>query len=109
MLNTDNFTLEVTGSEIPLAEKGRVHLTQSELRKVKLEQWNKAFEYILQASETRKGILRRKIKLTDILKVKTKRIPKAEKPKTPNFVQAFFSENHSKYCPPVAFVDEADR
>lgn len=55
-----------------LEEKGRVHLTQSELRKVKLEQWNKAFEYILQASETRKGILRRKIKLTDILKVKTR-------------------------------------
>jgi hypothetical protein len=55
-----------------LSEKGRVHLTQSELRKVKLEQWNKAFEYILQASETRKGILRRKIKLTDILKVKTR-------------------------------------
>ena len=44
-----------------------------------------------------------------ILKVKTKKIPKAEKPKTPNFVQAFFSENHSKYCPPVAFVNEADR
>lgn len=44
-----------------------------------------------------------------ILKVKTKRIPKAQKPKTPNFVQAFFSENHSKYCPPVAFVDEADK
>lgn len=44
-----------------------------------------------------------------ILKVKTKRIPKAQKSKTPNFVQAFFSENHSKYCPPVAFVDETDR
>ncbi len=55
-----------------LSEKGRVHLTQSELRKVKLEQWNKAFEYILQASETRQGILRRKIKLTDIIKVKTR-------------------------------------
>ena len=44
-----------------------------------------------------------------ILKVKRKKIPKAEKPKTPNFVQAFFSENHSKYCPPVAFVDETDK
>ena len=55
-----------------LSEKGRVHLTQSELRKLKLEEWNKAFEYILQASETRQGILRRKIKLTDIIKVKTR-------------------------------------
>lgn len=44
-----------------------------------------------------------------ILKVKTKKIPKLHPPKTPNFIQAFFSENHSKYCPPVAFVDEADR
>jgi hypothetical protein len=55
-----------------LAEEGRVHLTQRQLRKIKLEQWNNAFEYILQASETRKGILRRKIKLTDIIKVKTR-------------------------------------
>jgi len=44
-----------------------------------------------------------------ILKLKTKKIPKAEKPKTPNFVQAFFSENHNKYCPPVVFVDEIDK
>ena len=41
-----------------------------------------------------------------ILKVKTKKIPE---PKTPNLVQAFFTENHSKYCPPVAFVDESDK
>ena len=67
--NSNEFRDSVTEA---LAEKGRVHLTQSELRKVKLEQWNKAFEYILQASETRKGILRRKIKLTDIIKVKTR-------------------------------------
>ena len=44
-----------------------------------------------------------------ILKVKTKNIPEPQEPKTPNFVQAFFSENHTKYCPPVTFVDETDR
>ncbi len=56
-----------------LAEKGRVSLTQSELRKVKLESWNQAFEYILQASAVRKGIFRRKIDILDIIKVKTNR------------------------------------
>jgi len=56
-----------------LADKGRVTLTQSELRKVKLESWNQAFEYILQASAVRKGIFRRKIDVLDIIKVKTKR------------------------------------
>lgn len=44
-----------------------------------------------------------------ILKVKTKKIPVQKEPKTPNFVQAFFTENHDKYCPPVSFVDEVDR
>jgi len=44
-----------------------------------------------------------------ILKVKTKKIPEPQKPKTPNFVQAFFAENHNKYCPPVTFVDESDK
>lgn len=44
-----------------------------------------------------------------ILKIKTKKIPVPKEPKTPNFVQAFFTENHSKYCPPVSFVDEKDR
>jgi len=44
-----------------------------------------------------------------ILKVKTKKIPIPKEPKTPNFVQAFFTENHDKYCPPVSFVDEVDR
>lgn len=44
----------------------------------------------------------------NVLKVKTK-IPVPKEPKTPNFVQAFFTENHSKYCPPVSFVDEVDR
>lgn len=44
-----------------------------------------------------------------ILKVKTKKIPVPKEPKTPNFVQAFFTENHDKYCPPVSFVDERDR
>ena len=56
-----------------LADKGRVSLTQSELRKLKLESWNKAFEYILQASAVRKGIFRRKIDILDIIKVKTNR------------------------------------
>lgn len=56
-----------------LADRGRVNLTQSELRKVKLESWNNAFEYILQASAVRKGIFRRKIDVLDIIKVKTKR------------------------------------
>jgi len=41
-----------------------------------------------------------------ILKVKTKKIPE---PKTSNFVQVFFTENHNKYCPPVTFVDETDK
>lgn len=44
-----------------------------------------------------------------LLKVKIKNIPEPQKPKTPNFVQAFFAENHSKYCPPVTFVDETDK
>ena len=44
-----------------------------------------------------------------ILKVKTKKIPELQKPKTPNFVEAFFTQNHNKYCPPVTFVDEADK
>jgi len=44
-----------------------------------------------------------------ILKVKTKKIPVQKEPKTPNFVEAFFTENHNKYCPPVSFVDERDR
>jgi len=44
-----------------------------------------------------------------ILKVKTKKIPEPQKPHTPNFIQAFFAENHNKYCPPVTFVDEIDR
>ena len=56
-----------------LADKGRVSLTQSELRKLKLESWNNAFEYILQASAVRKGIFRRKIDILDIIKVKTNR------------------------------------
>jgi len=56
-----------------LADQGRVSLTQSELRKVKLESWNNAFEYILQASQVRKGILRRKIDVLDIMKIKTTR------------------------------------
>ena len=54
-----------------LADQGRVNLTQSELRKLKLESWNNAFEYILQASQVRKGILRRKIDVLDIIKIKT--------------------------------------
>lgn len=65
-------TKEIDSISDSLADKGRISLTQTELRKLKLQEWNKAFEYILQASETRKGILRRKIKLTDILKVKTR-------------------------------------
>ncbi len=44
-----------------------------------------------------------------ILKVNIKKIPEPQEPKTPNFIQAFFTENHSKYCPPVAFVNETDR
>jgi len=45
-----------------------------------------------------------------ILKVKTKKIPKLKEPQTtPNFIKAFFADNHSKYCPPVSFVDEGDR
>jgi len=44
----------------------------------------------------------------NILKVKTKKIPKPKESKTPNFIQAFFSENHNKYCPPVTFVDKND-
>lgn len=44
-----------------------------------------------------------------ILKVKTKKIPEPQEPKTPNFIQAFFAENHNKYCPPVTFVDETDK
>jgi len=44
-----------------------------------------------------------------ILKIKTKKIPKLKKQTTPNFIRAFFTENHSKYCPPVSFVDETDR
>lgn len=44
-----------------------------------------------------------------ILKVKINNTPEPQEPPTPNFVQAFFTENHNKYCPPVAFVDEADR
>jgi hypothetical protein len=56
-----------------LPEEGRVGLTQSEIRRIKLESWNNAFEYIIQASQTRKGILRRKINVLDIIKVKTKR------------------------------------
>ena len=56
-----------------LADKGRVSLTQTELRKIKLESWNSAFEYLLQASQVRKGIFRRKIDVLDIIKVKTKR------------------------------------
>lgn len=36
-------------------------------------------------------------------KIKKDKAPK--KSKTPNFVQAFISDNHEKYCPPVAFVD----
>ena len=40
--------------------------------------------------------------LKEVKKVKA---PKSKEPKTPNFVQAFFSENHEKYCPPVRFVD----
>ena len=37
--------------------------------------------------------------------VKKVKVAKSKEPKTPNFVQAFFSENHEKYCPPVTFVD----
>ena len=44
-----------------------------------------------------------------ILKVKVKKIPEPQEPKTPNFIQAFFADNHSKYCPPVTFVDEVDK
>ena len=44
-----------------------------------------------------------------ILKVKIIITPEPLEPKTPNFIQAFFTENHNKYCPPVAFVDETDR
>jgi len=44
-----------------------------------------------------------------ILKVKIEKIPELQEPNIPNFVQAFFAENHSKYCPPVTFVDESDR
>lgn len=44
-----------------------------------------------------------------ILKVKTEKIPEPQKPKTSNFVQAFFADNHTKYCPSVTFVDNADR
>jgi hypothetical protein len=72
-MNSKEDDFEFDEEETLLPEKGRVNLTQSELRKIKLEAWNNAFEYILQASETRKGIIRRKIKLTDIIKVKTRK------------------------------------
>jgi len=45
----------------------------------------------------------------NILKVKTKKNLEPKEPKTPNFIQAFFTQNHHKYCPPVSFVDEVDR
>lgn len=44
----------------------------------------------------------------NILREKTKQIPKLKEEKTPNFIRAFFSENHTKYCPPVSFVDKND-
>ena len=55
-----------------LPSEGKVSLTQSQIRKLKLESWNGAFEYFLQASEVRRGIFRRKLKLLDIIRVKTK-------------------------------------
>jgi len=41
----------------------------------------------------------------NILKEKIKKDKAPKESKTPNFVQAFISDNHEKYCPPVAFVD----
>jgi len=79
IINEDRESVEDIIKKIPteesisesLADQGRVSLTQSELRKLKLESWNNAFEYILQASQVRKGILRRKIDVLDIIKIKT--------------------------------------
>lgn len=39
---------------------------------------------------------------------KTKKQTKPKPTKSPNFVKAFFSENHYKYCPPVFFVDKKE-
>ncbi len=55
-----------------IPNEGKVSLTQSQIRKMKLESWNNAFEYFLQASQVRRGIFRRKLKLLDIIRVKTK-------------------------------------
>ena len=43
-----------------------------------------------------------------VIRVKKVKIQKPIKEKTPNFISAFFEENHSKYCPPVVFVGEDD-
>jgi len=46
------------------------------------------------------------IALNILKEVKKEKIPETKESKTPNFIQAFFSENHNKYCPPVRFVDD---
>ena len=45
------------------------------------------------------------ITLHILKEVKKVKVAKSKEQKTPNIVQAFFSENHEKYCPPVRFVD----
>ena len=36
-------------------------------------------------------------------------IPKKQKPvKNPNFLKIYFTQNHDKFCPPIAFVDKND-
>lgn len=33
---------------------------------------------------------------------------KAESPKNPSLIKLYFTENHDKFCPPIAFVDPND-